>query len=77
VKILTICVLDGVFSRWLEEGRPVTTEPGFYPPGNLSGIRRPELFVSKEDVLKAINDENVIIIDSLSEASYKGEANTY
>jgi thiosulfate/3-mercaptopyruvate sulfurtransferase len=77
VKTLTIFVLDGGFPKWLKEGRPVTTEPGSYPPGNFSGVRRPKLFVTKEDVLKAINDENVIIIDSLSEASYKGEANTY
>jgi thiosulfate/3-mercaptopyruvate sulfurtransferase len=59
------------------EGRPVTIEQGSYPPGNFSGVRRPELFVTKVDILKTINDENVIIIDNLFEASYKGEVNTY
>ncbi|MCG7346172.1 sulfurtransferase [Sporosarcina sp. ACRSL] len=72
-----VAVLDGGLPKWIEEGRPVTTEPGSYPKGNFTGERRPELFVTKEDVLEAINDDNVIILDSLSEASYNGEVNTY
>ncbi|MEH7121788.1 sulfurtransferase [Bacillus sp. JJ1503] len=72
-----VAVLDGGFPKWLEEKRPVTAEPGSYPKGNFTGVRRPELFVTKEEVLKAINDEDVIIIDSLTEAHYNGEVNTY
>ncbi|MEH7342403.1 sulfurtransferase [Bacillus sp. JJ1532] len=72
-----VAVLDGGFPKWLEEKRPVTIEPGSYPKGNFNGVRRPELFVTKEEVLKAINDEDVIIIDSLTEAHYNGEVNTY
>ena len=45
---------------------PVTTEPGSYLPGNFTSVRKPELFVTKEDVLNAIDDENVIIIDSFN-----------
>ena len=59
------------------EVRPVTTEQGSYPPVNFSGVRRPELFVTKVDILKAINDDNVLIIDNLFEASYIGEVNTH
>jgi len=33
--------------------------------------------VTKEDVLKAIDDENVVIINSLNEATHNGEVNTY
>ena len=72
-----VAVLDGGFPKWFAEGRTVTSEPGSYPNGNFSGVRRPELFVTKEDVLDAIEDENVIILDSLSEASFNGEVNTY
>lgn len=72
-----VAVLDGGFPKWLEEGRPVTTEPGSYPQGNFTGVRRPELFVTKEEVLKAIDDENIVIIDSLTEEHYNGEVNTY
>lgn len=72
-----VAILDGGFPKWKEEGRPVTTEPGSYPKGNFTGKRRPELFVDKEEVLKAIDDDNTVIIDSLSEANYSGKVNTY
>lgn len=72
-----VAVLDGGFPKWIEEGRPVTTEPGSYPKGSFTGERKSELFVTKEEVLEAINDENVIILDSLSEANFSGEVNTY
>ncbi|SEI93878.1 thiosulfate/3-mercaptopyruvate sulfurtransferase [Bhargavaea ginsengi] len=72
-----VAILDGGFPKWKEEGRPVTTEPGSYPKRNFTGERRPELFVTKEDVLKAIDDEDVVILDSLSPESYSGEENTY
>ena len=66
-----------VFQNGLRKDVPLTSEPGSYPKGNFTGERQPELFVTKEDVLQAIDDENVIILDSLSEASYNGEVNTY
>ncbi|KZE38941.1 thiosulfate sulfurtransferase [Bhargavaea cecembensis] len=72
-----VAILDGGFPKWKEEGRPVTTEPGSYPKGNFTGERKPELFVTKEDVLKAIDDENVVILDSLSKESYNGDESTY
>jgi thiosulfate/3-mercaptopyruvate sulfurtransferase len=72
-----VAVLDGGFPKWKEEGRPVTTEPGSYPKGKFTGIRKPELFVTKEKVQEAIDDENVVILDSLSEQNYNGDVNTY
>lgn len=75
--IENVAVLDGGLPKWLNEGRLVTTEPGSYPKANFTGERKSELFVSKEDVLKAIGDENVVIINSLNEATHNGEVNTY
>ncbi|WP_156291839.1 sulfurtransferase [Oceanobacillus salinisoli] len=72
-----VAVLEGGFTKWREEGRPVTTEPGSYPRGNFVGERREDLFVTKEDVKKAINDEDTVLINSLSEADFKGETDTY
>lgn len=72
-----VAVLDGGFPKWKEEGRPVTTEPSSYPKGKFTGIRKPELFVTKEEVLNAIDDENVVILDSLAEENYNGDVNTY
>ncbi|SFE80132.1 sulfurtransferase [Alteribacillus iranensis] len=72
-----VAVLDGGFPKWVEEGRPVTAEPGSYPKGNFIGERESTLFSTKEDVLKAIDDENTVIIDSLTEEHFHGEVNTY
>ncbi|MEF3330374.1 sulfurtransferase [Oceanobacillus oncorhynchi] len=72
-----VAVLDGGFPKWKKEGRPVTTESGSYPKASFSGGRKPELFVNKEEVKQAIDDDNVIIINSLNEAAHKGEVNTY
>ncbi|WP_339237187.1 sulfurtransferase [Oceanobacillus sp. FSL W7-1281] len=72
-----VAVLDGGFPKWNKEGRPVTTEAGSYPKASFSGERKPELFVNKEEVKQAIDDDNVIIINSLNEATHKGEVNTY
>ncbi|GAB2548992.1 sulfurtransferase [Gracilibacillus alcaliphilus] len=72
-----VAVLDGGFPKWKKEGRPVTTEAGSYPTASFSGVRKPELFVTKEEVKQAIDDENTVIINSLNEATHKGEVNTY
>ncbi|RDW18882.1 sulfurtransferase [Oceanobacillus chungangensis] len=72
-----VAVLDGGFPKWQEEGRPVTTETGSYPKATFTGKRRPEFLATKEDVKNAINDENVILVNSLTEADFNGETDTY
>ncbi len=72
-----VAILDGGFPKWLDEGHPVTTKPGFYPKAEFTGERRPELLATLEDVKSAINDSNTILINSLSEADFNGETNTY
>ncbi|MEI3611877.1 sulfurtransferase [Pseudogracilibacillus sp. SO30301A] len=63
--------------KWTEEGKPVTTKPGSYPEGTFTSKRRSELLSTKADVLNAINDENVILINSLTEADFNGDTDTY
>ncbi|SDI41403.1 sulfurtransferase [Natribacillus halophilus] len=72
-----VAVLDGGFVKWREDGRPVSTEPGSYPKATFKGERRPELLATKEDVKDALDDENVILLNSLSEADFNGETDTY
>lgn len=72
-----ISVLEGGFQKWKEEGRPTTTEPGHYPKSEFTGKRRPELLASKEDVKRAMHDENTVLINSLSPEDFRGETNTY
>ena len=66
-------VLNGGWQKWAAEGRPVSTEPGSYPPAEFVPDPRPELIATKEDVLAAINDEETRLINALSEAEHTGD----
>ena len=72
-----VAVLDGGLVKWKQEGRPVTTETRSYPKGNFNFKRREHLVVNKEQVRNAIEDDKVILINSLSPADFHGETNTY
>lgn len=72
-----VAILDGGYNKWIKENRPVTGETSTTDKGSLNITRRPELFASKEDVLNAIDDDNVVILDSLSKANYDGDTETY
>lgn len=72
-----VAVLDGGLVKWKQEGRPTTSEVTTYPRGKFTGIRRTELIVTKEQVRVAINRDEVVLINSLSPADFKGETNTY
>ena len=72
-----VAVLDGGFRKWKLDGRPTESGISEYPAAPFPGTRRDELIVTKEDVKAAINDENTILINSLSEADFHGETTTY
>ena len=66
-------VLNGGWKKWTSEGRPVSTEPATYPPATFVPRPQPELIASKEDVLAAIPDEDVTIVNALLEPEYTGD----
>lgn len=70
-------ILDGGFKAWTDEARPVSTEIPSPETGTLTVNLRPELVAGREDVLAAIEDPEVTIIDALPEASYRGEMKMY
>ncbi|RNF39026.1 sulfurtransferase [Planococcus salinus] len=72
-----IAVLEGGLPKWKEEGRPVTTEVADYPAASFTGERRPELLATKEDVKRAMDDDNIVLINSLSPEDFRGETETY
>lgn len=72
-----VAVLDGGLPKWQAENKPVTDEANIYPKATFTGERNPALFSTKEDVKKAINDDDVIIINSLDADTYKGKTKTY
>ncbi|WP_150271245.1 sulfurtransferase [Paenibacillus tepidiphilus] len=72
-----VAVLEGGLKKWQDEGRPVSDEPGAYPPAIFTGQRRSELLATKEDVKLAIGDESTLLVNSLSPADHNGETKTY
>jgi thiosulfate/3-mercaptopyruvate sulfurtransferase len=70
-------VLDGGFDAWTAEGRTISTEDE--PPAAARFVARPraDAFVTKEQVLAAIEDDDVVIVDALPPESYSGDRQLY
>ena len=70
-------LLDGGLGAWTAEDRPLSTEPSNRPAKKLTPAPRPELIADRDEVLAAIDNSAVSIIDALPEASYRGEMAMY
>jgi thiosulfate/3-mercaptopyruvate sulfurtransferase len=67
-----VAVLDGGMKKWLSEGRPTSSLPCHYPPAHFEARPRPNTFVGKHDVLAAIGDKGVRLINALSADEHRG-----
>ncbi|WP_353739757.1 rhodanese-like domain-containing protein [Thermogemmatispora sp.] len=65
-------VLNGGFSRWLRERRPVTTEVPQYPPAVFTPHVQPELRATAEEVLAALGQAGIQVIDARDVGQYSG-----
>ena len=67
-------LLNGGFARWIGDDHPV--EAGDAQPAqvNFQTRVRPELRVTRDDVLAAITDDDICIVDALPEIFFLGEA---
>jgi thiosulfate/3-mercaptopyruvate sulfurtransferase len=70
-------VLDGGLQAWTAEERPLSTEPADRPAKELTVAFRPDLIADREEVLAAIDDNAVRLIDALPAESYRGEMPLY
>ncbi|MEJ2256318.1 MAG: sulfurtransferase [Woeseiaceae bacterium] len=70
-------LLDGGLAAWTARGRPLSTAPVSRPAGLLTVALRPELIVDKDEVLAALGDDSVNIVDALPRAQYRGEIAMY
>ncbi|MDN7227395.1 sulfurtransferase [Planococcus sp. N064] len=61
-----VAILEGGLQKWQAEGRELSTEEAAYPHANYTGKRHTDMLASKEDVQKAIDDEQTILINSLA-----------
>jgi thiosulfate/3-mercaptopyruvate sulfurtransferase len=70
-------LLDGGLNAWTAAGQPLSTEVTPRTARTLTPNVRHALIADRDDVLAAIDDEAVTIIDTLPEPSYRGEMNMY
>jgi len=71
-------VLDGGWKKWTREGRAVSTETPITPRGSFVARARADLIVSRDDVLRAIEDGATCVVNALSEEQHRGDGpNSY
>ena len=70
-------LLDGGLNAWKAAGGELEKGPGSPAPRSISVNLRPELIVESDEVLAAVGDDDINIIDSLSEAQYRGDIQMY
>ena len=68
-------LLDGGLTKWTLEDRPLETGINEPTPTTFQAEVRPTLLATKDDVLAAIDDPDVAIIDSLPPEFFSGEWN--
>ena len=67
-------VLDGGWSKWQAEGRPVESRARSLPPQTFNAKLQPGQIIGKDDVFAALNDPDVVMINALSPDAHSGEA---
>lgn len=70
-------VLNGGWSKWTAEDRPVSSDPPASPRGVFHARPQPELFADKAAVLAAIDDGAICLINALAEEQHTGQTAPY
>ena len=70
-------LLDGGLGAWVAEGRALSTEPASHPARTLTPAPRPELIAGREDVLAAIDDPRVHLVDTMPAEYFAGGETMY
>ena len=68
-----VAVLDGGWEKWQAEGRPVSSEPGRYPPARFTARLKPGQFVDSEYVLSRLGDADTVAVNALAPEFHLGE----
>ncbi len=70
-------LLDGGYGAWTAEDRPLSTEPTEPQAKQLTLHLRPALMADRDEVLAALGDDAVSLIDVMPEAHYRGQMALY
>ena len=66
-------VLDGGFTKWAAEGRPVTTAVPRHPPARFTARIMPEWRAPVAEVRARLGDPALTLVDCRSPAEFRGE----
>jgi thiosulfate/3-mercaptopyruvate sulfurtransferase len=70
-------VLHGAWESWVKKGLPVSSEvEKITQKGTFSPSWNGSIFANKQDVLNAVNDKNVILLDVRDHVEWKGESSS-
>lgn len=70
-------ILDGGWAAWQAAGLPTCARACSYPAATFEPALRPGLLVDKEEVIGAIDDPDVCLVNALGRRQYRGEINEY
>jgi thiosulfate/3-mercaptopyruvate sulfurtransferase len=70
-------ILDGGWSKWIAEGRPVSNEPPRALAARFTAKPRPGLIATKDEVLAAQRSGQACIVNALNAAQHRGEVAPY
>jgi thiosulfate/3-mercaptopyruvate sulfurtransferase len=71
-------VLDGGLAAWRADGHALTAEPGLDPaPATFTSRRRASLVADRGEVLAALTDPSVLLVNALAPEAHRGETNRY
>lgn len=70
-------VLDGGLDAWLAASHAVSDQPATHSARSLTSSPRPALIADRDEVLAAIDDDGVLLVDTLPEQHFRGEMALY
>lgn len=70
-------VLDGGWTSWVQQGRPVSSTPSSPAPATFTPRPRPEVIADAAEVLAAIGKDSSCILSALGRRQHRGELNEY
>jgi len=66
-------ILNGGFTTWETSGKVISKETAIPRKGNFVAIPNPDLISTKEQVVQALNQEEVVLLDTRSVGEFQGE----
>ena len=66
-------VLNGGWKKWIAEGHGTTNDTSTYPRGNVKPRPRPDLMVTKQQVLASLHNEKICILNALAPEVFNGK----